>query len=164
MGCAGDLERAPTLPPLTVTPSASPSAQPTPTGIDAPTPEGATAFARYFYGQVELAYQRRDPDLVRRLSAPGCETCELFVASITRLRDADERTVGLVYDITVATAPGTDGVSARVDIIYSGPEVVRFDGRNQVVNREPPAVSVKEQVDLVQAPSGGWLVAEILRT
>lgn len=163
-GCSGDVEKPSTLPPLTSLPSSSPDRQPAPAGVNAPTPQGATEFVRYFYAQVELAYQRKDPALVEVLSADGCLACQRFVASITRLRDEDQRTEGLLYDITSAAAPATDGTSARVDVIYNGPEVVRYGAGNQVVNREPPAVNVEEQVNLAQAPSGGWLVAEILRT
>lgn len=163
-GCAGDGERPPALPPLTATPSPSPSVEAAPTGIAAPTPEGAAEFVRYFYAQVELGYQRKDPNLVARLSAPGCSACARFVSSITRLRANNERVEGLVYDITFAAAPATDGLVARVDIIYNGPEVVRYDATGQVVNREPAAAGAEEQVDLVEAPAGGWLVAEILRT
>ncbi len=162
-GCSSDPQLPSTLPALTGDPSAVPTVSPLPSAISAPTPEGATEFARYFYAQVEQAYTRRDPALISRLSAPGCKACERFVTSVTRLRDRDERTEGLVYNISFAQAPATDGKEARVDVIYSGPEVVRYDSQGQVVNREPAAVNTEEQVNLIRSPSGGWLVAEILR-
>jgi hypothetical protein len=164
VGCAREPQAPSTLPSLTAAPSPTPSATPTPSAISAATPEGAVEFARYFYGQVELAYARKDPELVSRLSADGCSACERFVASISRLRDRNERTEGLIYDISFAQAPATDGTKARVDVIYSGPEVIRYDSHGQVVNREPAAVNAEEQVNLVRSPAGGWLVAEILRT
>jgi hypothetical protein len=166
VACSDDPGEPSALPTLGSSPSASASPEPeaTPTGMNAPTPEGAAEFARHFYSQVELAYQRKDPNLIQRLSAPGCVACERFVASVSRLRDNDERVEGLLYEISFAQAPATHGKEARVDVIYDGPEVVRYDSEGRVVNREPGAVKAEEQVNLVRSPSGGWLVAEILST
>lgn len=163
--CSDDAGEPSVLPSLDASPTSTTSApEPTPTGINAATPEGAAEFARYFYSQVELAYKQRDPEIVSRLSAPGCVACERFVASIARLRDNNERSEGLVYGILFAQAPGNDGTEARVDVIYSGPEVVRYDAQGQEINREAAAVNAEEQVNLVRSEAGTWLVAEILST
>lgn len=109
-----------------------------------------------------MAYQLRDPAMIAALSAPGCSACERFIASVSRLRERNERTVGLVYRIVDAVASPMDADTARVDVIYDGPEVVRYDSSGNVVNREAAAVKAAEQVNLVRAPDG-WRVQGVLK-
>lgn len=161
--CSDDEPAAgPTLPPITETPSASPTPEAIPTEATVATPEGAAEFARYFYAQVERAYAEKEPRYIQELSAPGCSACERFVASVTQLRDEDQRSEGLLYEIVSAEAPALSGETARVDVVYNGPEVIRYDAQDNVINREPAADLVNEQVELVQE-GGAWLVTEVLR-
>lgn len=164
-GCSGggDGEASPTLPPITEAPSESPSAAAVPSEATAATPEGAAAFVRFFYAQVEKAYRSKDPELVSALALPGCSACERFETSISSLRDEGQRTEGLIYDIVTSVAPPIDGDAARVDVVYNGPEVVRYDAAGNVVNREPAAEFVNEQVDL-RMVDGSWRVVEVTRT
>lgn len=55
------------------------------------TPAGAAAFARYFYEQLRPAYDARDPSALAAMSAPGCEACARYVASVTTARDQRQR-------------------------------------------------------------------------
>lgn len=159
-GCAGDLERAPTLPPLTVTPSASPSAQPTPTGIDAPTPEGATAFARYWYAQLEVAYVRKDASLVEDLSAEGCNACRAFTESIRQLERDGGRVEGLAFRLRIAEPRLVERDIALVDVVYDAPETVSYDAAGTVDLREPAVMFAEESMQLVRN-SSSWLVAQV---
>lgn len=159
-GCSSSGAEPRTLPTLA---SGSPSLLPVKStaspAVASHTPEGAVAFARYWYGQVELAYGRRDPSLVVRLSAPGCVTCDRYVKSITRARANDERVEGLSFRITFAEAPALSGNSARVDVIYDAPATHRYDSAGHEIHSQPSVKGFKEQLELILV-NGSWLVAQ----
>jgi hypothetical protein len=162
-GCTTSSAEPPSLPSLS--PAASPSAapSPTPTGKDAPTPEGAAAFARFFYSQIEQAFAQKDPTLVARLSQPDCKSCQQFVASLTRLRDKNERVEGFHIQIGTAVAPAVSDPSvARVDVIWGYGGARRYDSSGKLIREEKPARGIEDQVDLVRR-GGAWRVAEITR-
>lgn len=162
-GCSQDDPPASTLPPLSVAPSPSaPSAEPVPSAAQAATPQGAGEFARYFYEQVEQAFVDRDPERVRRLSAPGCRTCADFIESLTRLRDNGERVDGAVYDILAAEAPSSNGETTTVTVIYNGPPVVRYAADGTIIAEEPEVRFMEEELVLVRA-AGAWLVMAVNR-
>src|SRR3954453_18268511 len=86
--------QAKTLPPVSSSPAAATSPTAVPTGINAPTPEGAADFVKFFYGEVSRAYVERDPDSIRALVLPSCKTCKRYIDTITELRDKNERFEG----------------------------------------------------------------------
>lgn len=160
--CSDDEPAAgPTLPPITEVPSASSTADAVPSEATAATPQGAAEFARHFYAQVERAYVEKEPRYIRELSAPGCSACERFVASVTQLRDENQRSEGATYEIVAAEAPAVEGESARVDVVYNGPEAVVYDVDNNVVLREPAVTLANEQLNLVRV-AGEWRVQEVI--
>jgi hypothetical protein len=124
------------------------------------TPEGAAAFARFFYSEVSRGYANKDPEIVRRLSAPGCKACERFIASMTALRDDAQTVTPVVYNITAAESPEITGAQARVDVMYDSPEVVSRDRSGAVLFTEPEVSGFLEQMTLARGPSG-WLVQEL---
>src|SRR5690242_17925952 len=93
--CAGSSGEPQTAPPVSTSPasalSPSPAAGEIPAEAKVANSAGAEAFAKFFYTQVKLAYQAKNPDLVRAISAAGCASCERYVQSITKLRDNNER-------------------------------------------------------------------------
>lgn len=165
LGCSDPQEGLSRLPPLsprpspspTPSPSASPTVSAVPTAAQAATPEGAAAFARFWYAEIERAFVERDPEIVRRLSAPGCAACSRFVASLTNLRDNNERTEGVVYMIVAAEAQAISGNTTRVAVVYNGPPTVRYDASGQVIRREPAATMVAEELGLIRSGES-WLV------
>jgi hypothetical protein len=158
--CAEELERPPTLPALTEAPSVSPSPQATPTALDAATREGASAFARNWYTQVEAAYASKDPSLLEPLSATGCEACTAFMESIAQLKRDGGRVEGLSYQLRAAEARPFEGDAAVVDIVYDSPETVSYDSFGAVDLREPAVMFAQESMRLTRS-SGAWRVAEI---
>lgn len=159
--CSGDEEQPRALPSAAPTAAApTPTAGPVPTEAQAETPEGAAAFARFFYAEVQRAFAEKDPAIVERLSAPSCETCKLFVASLTTLRDNDESASPVRYDIKAAESPAITGEEAIVTVLYDGPAIQRFDAAGAVIREEPAVVDAQEQMLLVRGPRG-WLVSEI---
>lgn len=161
-GCSGDPQAPSTLPSLSSAPSAaSPSASPSPSGINAPTPEGASAFARYWYAEIQAAFANRDPDRLRVLSAPGCVACDQYVRSVTRLRDENERVDNYRIEIVAAEAPAlADASTAEVTVVYNTDGATRYDSQGNVV-REDPARQLVEQTLILSRSGSSWKVAEV---
>lgn len=159
--CGSEPEQPRTLPPISAAPSPSASAEPeVPPSAQAETPEGAAAFARFFYEQVGRAFAEKDPEIIRRLSAPGCEACTLFVDSLTKLRDNNERASQFSFEVVFAEAPAPTGEEVRVDVIYNTPDIQRFDASGKVIYEE--AAAQGEQVEMTLTRGGsGWLVKEV---
>jgi hypothetical protein len=162
-GSSGDKPR--TLPAITSSPSTSPVAAPTPEA-DVPaeaqpaTSAGAEAFAKFFYAQTNRAFNDKNPDLVRLLSAPGCGACDAYVQSITLLRDNNERVEGYAVNVFQAVAPIVTGPEARVDVSWSATLTTRYDANGKVLTREGPFRRVNEEVRLVRVRDQ-WRVVSI---
>ena len=152
---------APITMPTLVKPSPNPSftrSVPTAPGSYAPsTPEGAAAFARYWYSQLAAAFLSRNPEMVRRLSSQECRACARYIASISGLRDRNETVVGVLYIIKLAEAPGVPGPDFRVDIIFDAPATHTFDAAGREIASEPEVRGYQEQLTLVRNKDT-WLV------
>lgn len=164
-GCSDDPAPA-TLPSLG--PTASP--QPTvvavvtgppvvaPAGTSAATPEGAAAFARFFYSQVEAAYTRHDASLVRRYSLPTCLACQRWAAAVEAARTSGQRVTGVVFDVTSAAAPAITGTELTVRVAYSAPAGHRYDRSGTQVASTPAQPAAVELLGLSRV-QGTWKVA-----
>jgi predicted lipid-binding transport protein (Tim44 family) len=161
VGCASEPQAPSTLPSLTAAPSPTPSATPTPSAISAGTPEGAAEFARYWYQQVELAYAKKDPEILEGLSAPTCKACQAFRESVAQLQREGGRVEGLRFELRAAETRPFTGDTAVVDVVYDAPETVSYDANGAVDLREPAIKFAEESVRLVRSTTGSWLVADI---
>lgn len=160
-GCGGEEEKPSSLPPVTSAPSATPSAtSAVPPSAQAETPQAAAAFARFFYAEVERAFNSKDPSIVEALSAPGCEACDLFAGSLTALRDNNERITPVDFEVVFAEAPAFSGPEARVDLAYNTVAVQRFDASGELIYEEPATKNDQVQLTLVRSGSS-WLVQEV---
>jgi hypothetical protein len=163
--CGGSSGGARTLPAVTSSPAASPSATApavaaVPAEATAATSAGAEAFAKFFYAQVQRAFEAKDPEIVRVLGAPGCGACDAYVASITKLRDNNERVEGYALTVFDAIAPAVTGPRARVDVSWTAPVVKRLDANGKVIRTEGPFRRVNEQVELLRS-GDQWRVQAI---
>jgi hypothetical protein len=162
--CGGSSAQPRTAPPVSTSPASASS--PTPAAADVPadakaaTSAGAEAFAKFFYTQVKLAYQTKNPELIRAISAPGCASCDRYIESITELRDNNERMGDYELKVLVAVAPAVTGDTARVDVSWSSPQVIRYDANGKILTREGPFKRVDDQFNLVRA-ADGWRVAQV---
>lgn len=163
-GCAGSSAEQPkTLPAVTASPSptaVAPSAAPT--GINAPTPQGATEFAKFFYVQLEQAFATRNVALIAEISEPGCQSCNNLINSIKSAVDQRARIEGFHVTVTTAVAPAITGPTARVDVVRDSNGVTFLDANGKVLAHEPPLRGIEERMDLVRVPDG-WRVAQITR-
>jgi hypothetical protein len=161
-GCGGSAGSPQALPSLSPAASASPSPSPVPSGIQAPTAQGAADFVRFFYAQIGQAFLTKNPDLIARLSTPGCQSCQTFVASVTRLRDRDEHVDRFAIHVRFAVAgPVTNG-RASVDAGWDADAVTRFDASNKVISVEPGLAGVEEHLEL-QRSGETWRVMQYKR-
>jgi hypothetical protein len=160
-GCGGSSGETPrALPSVSSSPSAV--ASPTPTGKDAPTPEGAAEFAKYVYAQIEQAFATNNPELIKAVSLPECTSCTHLYDSAKRTADAHGRVLGYRISVVAAVAPATTGDTARVDVIRNSTANVEYDGSGKVVSREPALKGIEDQMNL-RWVGGAWRVSEIVR-
>lgn len=163
-GCSSEEPNAgPTMPPVTEAPSATPDAVEVPNEAAEATPEGAAEFARFFALEVYEAYLALDPARIERLSAPGCETCERYVASIEEIR-TQGGTIGDEYavDVVDVATPGQDGevTRAQVTLVLSIGEFVVTGSDGTELVRETADAEAVQSVELVRRGSQ-WLVQEV---
>ena len=159
--CGGSSESGPrVLPSVSVSPSASASASAVPTGINAPTAQGAADFVRFFYAEITRAFAERDPSIVSALSLPSCKTCKLYIDSIASIRAKNQRVEGGGFRITFAVAPGDAGATATVDVGFDFGAARIVDAGGRVVRSDPAQPRQEDQVALHRV-GDVWRVATI---
>lgn len=173
-GCSAErASQAAPLPPLR-TPSAAPSASLSPSlaPIAAPvavavpaeasanTPQGASAFARFYFAELLRAYTTYDTRAVRSLAAETCRTCAGLTGGIDSMRQAQQRVTGPPLAIHFAEAPGFGYGPVTVDVQYSIPEYKLVDGQGTVVRHFLEKKNRTFIVTLERAGQG-WLMGRI---
>ena len=135
--------------------SNSPAALPSAAALE--TSQGAAAFATHFLTVVGDAYERADPDLVRRLSDPGCEGCNVLIAGIQSLRADGQVRVGGGYEVVSAVTPALTSKDTVVDVVYRrrAGQVVTADGG--IVATAPAVLETEAQVRVLWEGQG-WRV------
>ena len=121
---------------------------------------GAIAFVKYFLELNNLAYMRSDPELLRRVSAIGCEVCESLIADVEELQRLGRHYNQPVVALDSAKYLGANSstqflVSAQVTQQRSS--VVDSDGK--VILTDPKKV-LKRTFE-VTWQSGSWLVSAV---
>lgn len=165
-GCSDDGGASPTLPPITASLTVSASATPSPTASAtlsaAPfpnTPQGAAAFARVVYAEIDRAYASRNEEILRAIFEPGCTACNNYIGTIERMKeDSLTFTGGTSVVLSAETPGGQTGlvtVSTRSD--YKG--IIFRDPAGKVVASEP-AGEVQDQMTLRRV-GDSWTVAQI---
>ena len=119
-GCSGSGSDQPkVLPPV---PSATVVASATPTTTAVPvvvpsaavpaTPQGAAAFVRFFYGELNGAFQDGHDERIRALSDPACGTCNILAGAVQSGRRADQKVIGISFQTqSVEAAAEQNGVT-----------------------------------------------------
>lgn len=141
---------AATLPPVTATATASASATATSGGVPASatpaTTEGAAAFVRYFFAQLEQAYAERNPALIEAVSTADCKTCTNLEGAVSRLRDRNGTVSDYTFNVTDVEVPGvtpdqdtvqalaTLSTSQYVEKDSAGAETKRLAGEDNTLN------------------------------
>ena len=165
-GCSGSTSDQPKVLPPVVTPSASPSVSSTvsagpvvvPSAAVPATPQGAAAFVRFFYGELNAAFQDGHDERIRRLSDRLCATCNNYADAVAAGTRARSRIVGITFaSLDVAAALPKNG-STLVTVVGSVPK--RQENRNGVLSTLPAEGSFNDTVAL-QRHGSRWIVRAI---
>ena len=160
-GCAGGSDAKPTtLPSLTATPSASTSAAVIPTPARAHTPQGAAAFVRFYFVQVNKAFTTADPGSLAALSDPECSSCRNYIATAEKFRSDGRHIRGVAVRVISAEAPPEESGFIAVDAFLDAPsrDIVTFDGT--LIEHLPPDPTYHRTV-FVKMVSSGWTVRAV---
>jgi hypothetical protein len=157
-GCGGDGESAPLLPPITVTPAVTVSATPTVSSYPN-TPQGAAAFARFVYGEIDRAFQSKDPEILRPLFQAGCSACQNFVKSLEKVKSEGFTVEGRAARVISAESPSSSPPVVVARLAYGG--VTFRDVTGRVVATEP-ASELQDEMTLARVGTD-WKVSKIVR-
>lgn len=180
--CTGEPDDAPTAPtfapapaPSTVEPepstppSSEPSAEPTAEALDAPelpaaateeTPEGAAAFAEWWFDTLNYATATGDTDSFRDAFQEECATCQGFAGRVDDAYGSGGRIKGGLLDVAVSRSTAVqDGiVSMPVLADAQAGEVIDADGATETILNP-------ERVNLVVAVAwtgSSWVVGDVV--
>ena len=155
-GCSDDPEPR-TLPPVESA-SPTPSVVPMPSEAAAETPEGAAAFARYFFDVVvNDGFSDSDSTRLRVLSHPECGGCNNLIEAVEEDVAPGERIEGGLFDVIFAEAPPVEAGDVIVDLRYAVSELRVLDEDGKVVRRTPAEAAIDAQLRLIRRGSG-WVV------
>jgi predicted lipid-binding transport protein (Tim44 family) len=159
--CGGSSGEPRTAPPVSTSPASASTPSPEATGIDAPGPQGAAAFARFFYAQIQRAFETGDVSVLQKYSRSECETCQNFISSVNGTRAAGGRVEGYKITVLTAVAPADTGATARVDIVRNSTESIEYDKHGKVVDRAAGHKGIEEQMNLVRV-NNSWQVSKMI--
>jgi hypothetical protein len=163
-GCsseAGEPDALPSLPSTSASPSAAPSSA-VPPSAQAETPEGARAFARYWFEVLNRAASTGDTEELRTLSHPACESCTRFADSIDFLYTDGGGIRGGVFTLTAVESPADKGVAeVPVTVVYDVTETEQLNKDGSVRKRIAPLRQVAGEMS-IQRVGDGWQVRELV--
>ncbi|GAA2732440.1 hypothetical protein GCM10009867_08310 [Pedococcus aerophilus] len=124
------------------------------------TPEGAEAFARFYFESVGDSYVSGNTALIEKMADDSCEGCEGFVRAINDRASKGQRTDK--SSIQVKLAQATSGKAPNLIVEVAGQEVpVRvLDAKGNVVETSKPGVFTA--VTSVTWREGGWHVMKFV--
>ena len=141
-GCSGSGSDQPkVLPPV---PSATVAVTPTPTTTALPmvvpsaavpaTPQGAAAFARFYFDRLNEAFRQASPSLTHSFVDPACKTCANFTAAVNRVHIAGDHVVGQVFSVVSAEAAPPSQGFVLVDMFVDLPSTSQVNASGKVVD------------------------------
>lgn len=159
VSCSSGAGKATVLPKISASAPVTASPDPVPTAAKAATPEGAAAFARFWYSEITRAWALRDPRIIARLSAPGCTACARYTSSIADVRARNQRVEGVIFKLTLVEAQAISGKNVKVSVIYDSPATHGYDSSGREVHSEPAVKNFQEELALLRS-GNSWLVQQ----
>jgi hypothetical protein len=155
-GCSSDADPRP-LPPLPPPSATQAAALPVPPEATPETPQGAAAFARYYFHLLNESFKRGDASGVRQVSDPGCDACLNLIAAIEEEDEPGQRVEGGDYRVLFAESPPIENGDVIVDLRYALTEarVVGSDGG--VISTTPANPGINAQLRLMRQ-NDTWIV------
>ncbi len=159
-GCSGSSDKPQVLPSISVTPPATSSPAAVPSAARVKTPQGAAAFVRFYFDQLNVAFSTSDASIIRAYSQPECGTCKIYEGALDDSHSKGLSIEGTAFAVTdVAAAPVT-GATVSVEVFGKVPAKSQIDRTGAVVQRVPARPDFHFSVSL-SAGSTGWLVRDI---
>jgi hypothetical protein len=155
--CSGGSSKPQVLPTLTATPSATPAAVEIPAAATPPTAQGADAFVRFFFKQLNHGFEASDPEAIKSLSGAACSSCNNFIATLAASRAKGEFLRGDSFSVAEVAAPPLEGDGTVVDISGEIPPRDRVDANGRVLRHLDAAGPFHLTVEIARA-GNGWVV------
>lgn len=153
-----DNKKPQTLPSLTPTPTATAAPVAIPSAATPATAQGADAFVRFFFTQLNAAFSDSNAGLLSGLIDPACGTCANYVRALRA--DPAQVIQGPSFSVaTVAAAPVESGGS-YVEVVGTIPARKLVDRAGRVI-RELPAEGRFHFTVAALRTSNGWVVRAI---
>jgi hypothetical protein len=157
-GCSsGTGDKPSALPTLS---SAAPTATPAPipSAAQAPTAQGADAFVRFYFQQLNVAFSTADSGIIRAFSDPSCGTCKNYIEAL----DATPETVirGESFHVLDVAVPPIEKVGTVVDVYITQPARMLVDRAGKVITKYPAKGQQHLLVNVIRSV-GGWRVRGI---
>jgi hypothetical protein len=131
-----------------------------PEAARAHTPQGAEAFARFYLEQVNQAWMKPDPELIRPYALVSCKTCANYVETSQWLineRLGYEGVPSKLGESGLLTRSSADVVTIQVAQAQEPARILRQDGSvEQGLSKEASLLDVR-----LEWRGGSWLVAAI---
>jgi hypothetical protein len=160
-GCSGGSEPGPsTLPTLSPTPTPSATLAPIPPAATALTPQGADAFVRYFFDQMNIAFRTSNASLIGSLSTPACFTCQNYVVSLRDRKRNGQFYVADTFAVTDVAAAPPEGTRTSVDVIGTLPARNSVDAQGRILEHFPAKARFYFVAKLERA-SNAWTVVDL---
>ena len=166
MGCSSEAAEEPTsLQPITASPVVpAASAGVLPADAQAPTPEGARAFARFWFEALNKAAATGDTADLRALAHPECQACRRFAESIDFLYKDGGGIRGGVFTVTAVEAPADSAAEeVPVTVVYDVTPTDQLNRDGSVRKRIEALRQVAGEMTVVRA-GGSWQVRELVTT
>lgn len=125
------------------------------------TPQGAAAFARHWYAELEHAYEVRDSTRLAALSDPSCRTWRNYIEDVSAARRDGRTFTGISIDILYAEAPPIEGSYCTVLVTYDQASftVKRADGSTK---RSYPGVRKTDVQFQALRKQQGWVAVRVV--
>ncbi len=153
---------APPVPSATATPIPTPTTLATvPAAAQPATPQGAAAFVKFFFQQVDRAFKLADSTVLLRWSASNCKTCANFAGAAVRLQKDETHLAEDAILVRSAEAAPVEAGRSLVDVYVDFPITREVDGRGHLVRTSQPQPRHHFTV-VVQNVHGGWITRAVI--
>lgn len=159
-GCSTSEAGPRSLPTLTSTPTPTPTRSPVvvPADARANTAQGADAFVRFFFAQLNVAFSTSDPTIIREMSNDECQTCANYAKALDASRADKEFLVGDSFVVIDVAAAPLQARGTIVEVLGRTPARQIVDAAGRVVTQLPVGGKFHMQV-AVKRQVSGWLVS-----
>lgn len=159
-GCSGGDAKPTTLPSLSATPSVTASPATVPTAAKAQTPQGADAFVRFFFKQLNVAFSSSEPSIIGAYSNGECTTCDTYEKAVAAARNDGHFLRGDSFVVSEVAAAPLQSLGTLVEVFGAIPARQLVDGNGKFLQTLTADGDFHFTV-AVKRTSDGWLVSGI---